>query len=296
MLAWLALSASIGSAAVFTPALAPGIRKTIYKGEPAAASDDLWRSVVQVDSRDSDCSGTLVAPNVVLTAAHCVKDDKSKRAQLPLRVLFFGPDGSRLAERRVLDARFPSGYDRKGASEETLDMALVLFAGRAPATHRTVPLASFDSDVRPGAELLVAGYGLTGARKAQGLRKATLRLAGSEGYLLTLKRDDHAGICDGDSGGPAFVWSDGRRRLAGVASATVERSLCRTVYFSEFISVPRASWWLEPNLLAFEAAALGAMPAPDSGTYDVLFESGRSTASSSRRVKPLALPPILRFD
>jgi len=55
------------------PGLASGLARTespIVNGEP----DDIDRGVVHLQTPSGACSGSLIAPNIILTALHCVSE------------------------------------------------------------------------------------------------------------------------------------------------------------------------------------------------------------------------------
>lgn len=155
------------------------------------------------------CSGTLVAPRVVLTAAHCLT-----RVQ-PEAVLF----GSGLANEGalvdVLELRVHPEYEPTSVGN---DVGLVLLASTAPPDVRPLPLAL--DTVAAGSPVRVVGFGTTSKtdreprRKREG-RAAIAAVTPSEFTILASPSQ----TCAGDSGGPAFVVVDGVERLAGVHSA-----------------------------------------------------------------------------
>lgn len=78
-------------------------------------ADDLrdWEAVGRLDTGVSFCTATLIAPDLVLTAAHCLFDTDG--ARLPDRDLTFSAGlrhGRSEAVRQVSQSRIPSGYTR----------------------------------------------------------------------------------------------------------------------------------------------------------------------------------------
>ena len=161
--------------------------------------------VMIVDKRDDLCTGTALARDLVLTAAHCVarKVDYTVKAYqtgvpIPVRTIVRHP-------------RFD--FASYAASRATADIALLKLA--APLPDIVVPAAlAAPRRVAAGETLTIAGFGVTIAGTARGLglpRMATLTVTGTPGTLQirlydTATRNQRIGLggCTGDSGAPAF--------------------------------------------------------------------------------------------
>ncbi len=204
---------------------AAGVPAAAMVGNAPPAGEFARAAVMIVGSRGNFCTGTLVARDLVLTAAHCVPPgsdyklvqfDAQRRPQLR--------DTSRI-ERHP---QFSQGaFDNHRA---TADVALVKLA--APAqTNATGILFSGAFAVAPGDRFSVAGYGLTerGNGKTGGtLRAANLVATGRPGNLqIRLVDPAHGaragqvagvGACTGDSGAPVFRDEGGRALIIGVVS------------------------------------------------------------------------------
>ena len=169
------------------------------------------------------CSGVLIAPDLVLTADHCVRNDP--RAAL---VAFYR--GSRPVPPfypvRAI-ARFGVSGDEIPAEfldplrELSLDTAVLRLA--APVPGRTpLRLAAFRRDRLPSS-LRLAGVGLS--REGAGtLKTVALRPVIFSDTGLTIAKTDGARICSGDSGGPVIAQTRSGPVLWGVASAILTRT------------------------------------------------------------------------
>jgi len=172
---------------------------------PPAAGWAARAIVMIVDARDDLCTGTALARDLVLTAAHCVTrsvDYQVKAYQngvaIPVRTIVRHP-------------RFD--YASYAASRATADVALIKLA--APLPDIVIPAAlAAPRRVAAGETLTIAGYGVTIAGTARGLgqpRMATLTVTGKPGSLQirlydVATRNQRIGLggCTGDSGAPAY--------------------------------------------------------------------------------------------
>lgn len=206
-----ALSGFLLAVLFLSPALA------VTGNAPPAAGWAARAIVMVVDKRDDLCTGTALAADLVLTAAHCVSrsiDYEVKAYQtgiaIPVRAIVRHP-------------RFD--YAAYAASRATADVALLKLA--APLPDIVIPAAlAAPRRVAPGETLTIAGFGVTIAGTARGLgqpRMATLTVTGRPGSLQIrlydiATRNQRIGLggCTGDSGAPAY---DGKGPLViGIVS------------------------------------------------------------------------------
>jgi uncharacterized protein (TIGR03382 family) len=181
-----------------------------------------WPDVVAVLGEDGACTGTLVAPDVVLTAGHCIEIH-------PTHVIADATDYTSGGERiAVKSARaYPSWWER-------FDVGVLVLDHAAHPTPRAIASACLaNARLRAAAPLRIVGFGLT-TLNATGdntvLREATipvldpfctsdptcLAAARPNGELIAGGRG--TGSCLGDSGGPAFVDGPTGPALVGVVS------------------------------------------------------------------------------
>ena len=158
------------------------------------------------------CTATLVAPRVILTAAHCVQSETWPDA-------FFGAvpgqGGTRIA---LADVRRHPAFDPSTLAN---DIALAVLADPPPpgATAWPLPAAPLDATAQ-GLPLRLVGFGrttptdTTPARKRSGTAALT-SLSPTELQFAPSPSQ----TCDGDSGGPAFATLGGIEVLVGVTSS-----------------------------------------------------------------------------
>jgi hypothetical protein len=191
-------------------------------GGAGVAPPAIARAVVLiVGSRGNSCSGVALAPDLVLTAAHCVLPGAD------YKIVEFDSARQPLL-RDISSVTAHPKFDLKTmlAHRATADVALLRLA--APlASAEPVTLAP-PSTVAPGDAFTVAGYGVAvrGDGKSGGtVRAAALTATGRPGNLQIRLHDpatkgEKAGLgaCTGDSGAPVFIVNGGGPKVIGVVS------------------------------------------------------------------------------
>jgi secreted trypsin-like serine protease len=196
----------------------------------APPAEGVRHTIMIVGSRGTICSGTAVARDLVLTAAHCVPPGAN------YNVVDF--DAARQPQLRSVTkvASHPQfSIPAFEGTRATPDLALLKLASPLPATVVSALLIGPRGPITGGEPFVVMGYGVTipGNGKSGGtLRRATLVATGQLGNLQTrlvdpstLGKRPGLGACVGDSGGPMFQESGGRLLLIGVISWTTAPNL-----------------------------------------------------------------------
>ena len=192
-------------------------------GGAAPSDDNIGRAVVTiVGSRGNFCTGSLIAPTLVLTVAHCVQPGADYKI-----VEYDGTGKPQLKDvRRV--AIHP-GFQMQAmlAHRATADVALLQL--EIPAKGKTAAqLGAPLLPISPGAKFAIAGIGVAvrGDGKSGGVIRAASLVATGKPGTLQIRLVDPAtdgareglGACTGDSGGPVFEDQQGIPMIIGVIS------------------------------------------------------------------------------
>ena len=187
--------------------------------EPSAGG--VGRSVVTiVGSRGNFCTGALIAPDLVLSVAHCVGPGTT------YKIVDYGP-GRQPQLKDVKNIAAHPGFNMQAmlAHRATADVALLQLetpkTNPSPIGMPTGPLAAGDRFTIAGIGVTIRGDGKSGGT----IRTADLIATGNPGTLQIrlvdpLGQGTRAGLgaCTGDSGGPVFEDQNGKPVIVGVIS------------------------------------------------------------------------------
>lgn len=229
----------------------------IVGGKSVGDRDFLSNKVVMVRARLNDteaslCTGTLIARNVVITAAHCLNNAKSARIVFDVDPVCNQEFDSNTQSIDVKKASIHPDYNEKVKGR--YDLALLKLAKGAPAHYPVISLYNGTSE-RSSNTVTYAGYGRTseGDEWNQALRSVTKNYNDSIFFAknknMVTSQSDGAGICQGDSGGPVFFEVGRKLQLAGVNSVVVGKSnssVCRGA--SEAMYIPAHTTWIKKKL------------------------------------------------
>lgn len=254
----------------------------IVGGEAALEQRNVFVLLARSGPLISTCTATLIAPNVLLTARHCVSvtDDEpvicgdaalgrlygaeDLRASNPVQL----HDSTRWFKGATIHVP-PEGNDTCG-----FDVALVRLTENVPSAMAEPAVPRIDRAVQAGEPYVAVGYGVDENGDERGrIVRGDLRVTCSPGTCgrraVGTEFVGDTGVCRGDSGGPAF---DSAGKLVGIVSRGGEN--CSVPIYGA------VSAWREWIVrVTAEAAALGGYPTPfwvTSGLSDPPTDSGIS--------------------
>lgn len=239
----------------------------------SAAPAGKWPDVAAVNfAGQQGCTGTLIAPTVVLTAGHC-NDPELDSVLVGTASLARAQDGEVIeVARRVPYESMPGAGD----AFETMDLTVLVLARASRFEPRAIATGWARHDIRNGAQVTIAGYGGTNS-------SSTIYVAELQEAITTITDFDCStslgcnppvqpagelgaggmGVdtCPGDSGGPLYLMTEYGNFLAGATSRAYDDATTACKDGGIYARPDKVVDWIEAS--AGVPVARGPAPAVD---------------------------------
>ncbi len=198
----------------------------IVGGQIATEKSQVAAATIKLIVRNQKyCSATLIGPQHIVTAAHCVADVKDPK---DIKI-GSGLDGKNQEKLTIDGMKIHPLYvgilaDDQGYLDQPIyDVAVLTFQGSLPPDLVPVALAQ-TQEIQVGMPVIVSGYGSYGTddktRRPLSLVETRLSRVESDLMELQITNGEGRGACYGDSGGPTFIVDPASSCLLLIGSTT----------------------------------------------------------------------------
>ena len=213
----------------------------IVGGEKVSNFDIDSKKVILLFALDDEdntsiCTSTAIAPNVLLTAAHCISEKHFVvyHSSISCESGFNIQQHAAAVRAAIKHKDWESNTKSEGNTAN--DVALIILENRIPSSYRVLKIANPTAvDFNLGMIKFI-GYGVIDYKSGGSgiLRKTEIPVekasADIANNLVRIDQSNGHGVCSGDSGGPSLVKVNGQDQILGVNSVvggSSQASLCR---------------------------------------------------------------------
>jgi secreted trypsin-like serine protease len=187
------------------------------------------------------CAGSLIYDNFVITAGHCVRNLKPNQFVVSMGLSDLNDKSSNFSRQNMYRVEKVFLPERFAESSINNDLALIKLERKAVLSRYVaticLPESAKQADLIYGKSVVVTGWGGNGGKKSSGsprkLQQTLLKVINGSPlcnkYCDEFNTTSHycafdslyngmTNVCNGDSGGPMFIYREGRYYLFGVVS------------------------------------------------------------------------------
>jgi len=293
-----------------------GSAQAIRGGSSVSASSTPWLVGILTDGDSTICTGTVIAPTWILTAAHCVTEETDDGiitySASEVRVLRPGVNpwaaGTWETATRAVNVIPNAAYTFNPEFEPWADVALIELDAPIPGT-KVIALDSTSATHNSGENVRAYGWGaISNSGAAPNAAKSTsLKVLSGIGDTScrkwTANGFTHAAslicagstvttnaICGGDSGGPLVKFNKaGKPVQIGITSFSGQSTCASYARPGQFVRVSAVRWWIDNYIgkttewewLYFLSGAENAMTVAESDDGASILALGRNDYDSS---------------
>ena len=212
--------------------------QSIIGGTGVSSADPIAATTIMLVGKEKDgqifsCTGSIIAQDLILTAAHCTGNEGDAQMAAIFRVKI-GGSGPIID---IADREVSQDFWRQAGRVDSdwHDIAILRLAEPIPAGYEIAKLQDRKSALRRGSVVTLAGYGMSvpvepidpkvnsGSGVLRKVDQTVINASyGDTEFLISL--EGNKGSCHGDSGGPALMIQGKEYFVAGVASRMTENN------------------------------------------------------------------------
>jgi V8-like Glu-specific endopeptidase len=207
------------SLALCLPHHAAAKDKSPHQALKAPEQAQPWHAVGRLDLGNGFCTGTLISPKLVLTAAHCLYDDRAKKMRDPETIVFRAGyrHGRAIETRKARRYRAYDDYDNHARNTyQTMANDVAIVELERPIRHATV--IPFQRMRKPALHLPVVVVSYGRGRSEIPAMEDGCKIMKDRGIVLQFTCD----VTFGSSGSPVFVMTTSGPRIVSVMSSIGE--------------------------------------------------------------------------